>query len=499
MKPQTRLLSAQLSLASIQARYSLGLLVFVWINVAFVAAASFFTSGASPFVAIVVAVMLALMPTLSFVIHKTGVATSVTSAVALAGLIAVLVYAFSWDGKGIAYQIDMHMYFFAGLAIVAGLLDWRALLAYTGVVAVHHVAFAFLLPAAVFPDGAPIARVMLHAVILVVQFAALLWLTEKLRALSAATNAAIETANMARTESETLKSSADSLAAIDAEKYARLRDLSAEFRADVAAHMKSLEDRTTSLDTTARGIKADCVESQSRAATLSAATADTVNQVGVVSRITEGLSSSGSVMREQITRTSTALAHATDAARKSNEQVRELSASAKLIGDVVVLIREIAERTNLLALNATIEAARAGDMGKGFAVVASEVKGLAGQTAKATEEIAGHVQAIQSSTDLAAENIQGIATVIEDVSGHANAVAESMTQQGDATSEIDRSVRVAATSTHTVQTEVDATLIISGKATLAADSILAASHDVAAAGQQLREKIESFLVRTVAA
>ena len=493
------MLTDRLSLESIQHKYSKGLLVFIWLNVVFVAAATWFTAGASPVMAIGIAIVLALMPSCSFLMHKTGVATSVTSAIALAGLIAVLVYAFSWDGKGIAFQIDMHMYFFAGLAIVAGLLDWRALLAYTGVVAVHHLTFAFLLPAAVFPDGAPITRVLLHAVILLVQFAALLWLTEKLRTLSEATHNAIDHAESARTEAETLKSAAEASHATGARRYAQLLELSAHFRADIATDMTSLEQRTAGLDSTAQGIKTDSANAQSRAATLSAATANTVKQVGLVSTIVEDLSGSTTVMRDQIARTSTALGQATQAAQRSNAQVSELSASAKLIGDVVVLIREIAERTNLLALNATIEAARAGDMGKGFAVVASEVKSLAEQTAKATDEIAGHVQAIQSSTDLAAGNIRGISDIVEQVSDHARAVADSMTHQSNATAQIDTSVRVAAQSTRTVEAEVGAALAISGRASMAADQIIAASQDVATAGLRLRDKIEDFLARTVAA
>ena len=88
--------------------------------------------------------------------------------------------------------------------------------------------------------------------------------------------------------------------------------------------------------------------------------------------------------------------------------MRVLAEGAQRIGDVVGLISTIAGQTNLLALNATIEAARAGEAGKGFAVVASEVKGLAQQTAKATEEVSGQIARMQEATREAVEAIRGI-------------------------------------------------------------------------------------------
>src|SRR5690606_30934114 len=72
---------------------------------------------------------------------------------------------------------------------------------------------------------------------------------------------------------------------------------------------------------------------------------------------------------------------------EADAAIARLIEGARKIGEVVDLITEIAEQTNLLALNATIEAARAGEAGKGFAVVASEVKALAQQTQHATGEI----------------------------------------------------------------------------------------------------------------
>ena len=119
------------------------------------------------------------------------------------------------------------------------------------------------------------------------------------------------------------------------------------------------------------------------------------------------------------------------------------------------LIGAIASQTNLLALNATIEAARAGEAGRGFAVVASEVKGLASQTAKATEEIAGQVAAIQSATGDCVTAIGGISDTIREISGIATTIAAAVEEQDLATREIARSVQQAAAGTSEVSVNVD--------------------------------------------
>jgi len=85
--------------------------------------------------------------------------------------------------------------------------------------------------------------------------------------------------------------------------------------------------------------------------------------------------------------------------------IRQLESASSKIGEMVVLIEDIADQTNLLALNASIEAARAGDAGKGFAVVASEVKGLAEKTTHSTREIKRVVASIQQESCKAADMI----------------------------------------------------------------------------------------------
>ncbi|BEV72669.1 hypothetical protein THUN1379_21510 [Paludibacterium sp. THUN1379] len=117
-----------------------------------------------------------------------------------------------------------------------------------------------------------------------------------------------------------------------------------------------------------------------------------------------------------------------DEVQRSTEVIHQLGSQSDRISQIINVIKEIADQTNLLALNAAIEAARAGEAGRGFAVVADEVRKLAEKTSRSTKEIGDMISAIQQGTQQAVLSMETGSDKVRDGVAMAERAGEAMEQ-----------------------------------------------------------------------
>ncbi|MEJ1160213.1 methyl-accepting chemotaxis protein [Prosthecomicrobium sp. N25] len=304
--------------------------------------------------------------------------------------------------------------------------------------------------------------------------------------------AAVEVFRKAVRESDDLKRSLETENRAREDRQAALRNAVSAFEADAADVVARLVGLAETVTAAARDQIAAARETTVKTRTVADASDQTTANVQTVAAAAEELSASIAEINRRVADAAATARTAVETAERSSAAVQGLTDSAQRIGDVVDLIRSIAEQTNLLALNATIEAARAGEAGRGFAVVASEVKALASQTAKATEDISRQIVAMQATSRRSAETIEEIQGTIQEIDGITVSVAGAVEEQGASTAEIARNVSQAARATDDVNRNIrDVDQAVASTAANA-DQLLRMAEDLDTEAGRLREHMDAF-------
>lgn len=431
------------------------LVIIAWLCVAIIAGVSLYAGlGWTPVAA---AVAITLLPTWFARSGNIQSAGRILLGVTMPVYPAILLY----QAAGSNLQMDVHMMFFALLATLVVMCDWRPIVAGTAVIAVHHLGTNFLIPNWVFPDGADLPRVLLHAAIVLVEAGVLIQIALQLERM-------IERQTEARREADRLEQEAavirNAIAAEQAQVIGALGEgLNAMGRNDLSQRidqafppdyeklrtdyhlaqegmrlsLEKLSGVATSIDESAGDVSHAALDMAERTERQSSTLHDTVANIRSITDSVTGTAQQATEARQVLQAARGEAESSAEIVERARIAMNNIEHGGVEIDQIIAVIDGLSFQTNLLALNAGVEAARVGEAGKGFAVVATEVRALAQRSAEAAQDIKAKIGASNAQIAVGVQ-------VVAETSATLERITCRIMEIGDFVTTIARSVEAQA-------------------------------------------------------
>lgn len=464
------------------------LVKLAWANVLALLATGWLIGSADTALAVGLAAALCVVPTVLVAQDRSDAPARTALALTAAAFPALFVFLL----HGHPWQMDLHMYFFPTLGALIVLCDKRAVLVCAATIAVHHLLLNFFAPQWVFPGSGNLPRVLLHAVIVILQTAILLWIVDRLRI-----TIGEQQQKVAAVEALRVEQSLHAERQAQREREERARD--AERRRALAA---SIEDRIGSVVNELGAMAHQLASSKGvlhtafaaaaeKSSALDRAHAQACGGIDDLGDSTQHLVASIATVRDHAANSRAEAVAAADAAATLTPRLEELSASVAQAQQISRLIATIAAQSQMLSLNATIEASREGS--RGFSVVATEMKQLAEQTSNATEEISAMLNAVLLAAQKVAGGIQFASANAEATRQAASAISAAVDEQVGRTAQMAEATKRMVTQITGAASDVSAVEQTIGQVSAIFEQTTGMSDTVLRRAEELLRTMETIL------